>query len=198
MCVLVTTLFHIYILLFAFEGHVFIMGKTKHGSLKALVGQDRGGRGILGSKAKCVKYMWRSEHSEAETREALVDLRVNRQRRFNLMRDHFHALPEGARKPTPSNERLVTMGSLKINGFIPWSCVPVPLPTIHHPPCHCDVLFYYYYFGELANVHANTPTRGTAFRNMSMTQGRVSTCCSCSLVIVIPFKQLRAFRLAMS
>ena len=96
-CVLVTTLFHIYILLFAFEGHVLIMGKTKHGSLKALVGQDRGGRGILGSKAKCVKYMWRSEHSEAETREALVDLRVNRQRRFNLMREYStHYLKERA------------------------------------------------------------------------------------------------------
>ena len=90
---------------------MLIMGKTKNGSLKAPVGQDRGGRGILGSKAKSVEYMRRNGYSEAETREALVDLRVNKQRRFTLMRDHFHALPEGARTPTPSNQCLVTMGS---------------------------------------------------------------------------------------
>ena len=128
-CVLVSTLFHIYILLFAFGSPVPIMGKIKNGSLKPPVGQDRGGRGTLGSKAKFVQYMRRNGFSAAETREALKHLHVNKQRRFTLMRDHFHALPEGARTPTPSyDDYLVTMGSLDINGFIPWSAVPVPEP----------------------------------------------------------------------
>ena len=115
------------------------MGKTKNGSLKPPVGQDCGGRGTLGSKAKFVRYMRMNGFSEAETKEALKDLHVNKQRRFTLMRDHFHALPAGARASTPSHkEYLVTMGSLKINGFIPWSAVPKPMPNLRYPLCQCS------------------------------------------------------------
>ena len=120
-------------------GHLSIMGKTKNGSLKPLAGEDRGGRGTLGSKAKFVRYMRMNGFSEAETKEALKDLNVNKQRRFTLMKDHFHALPEGARTSTPSHkEYLVTMGSLKINGFIPWSAVPKPMPNLRYPLSHCS------------------------------------------------------------
>ena len=95
-------------------GHLSIMGKTKNGSLKPLAGEDRGGRGTLGSKAKFVRYMRMNGFSEAETKEALKDLNVNKQRRFTLMKDYFHALPEGARTSTPSYEDyLVTVGSLE-------------------------------------------------------------------------------------
>ena len=109
-CVLVTTLLH-----YLHFAPVLIMGKTKKLSLKPLVGQDRGGRSTLGSKAKFVRYMRMSGFFEAETKEALKDLNVHKQRRSTLMRDHFHALPAGARAPTPSHEEyLVTMSSLNI------------------------------------------------------------------------------------
>ena len=134
-CVLVTTLLH-----YLHFAPVLIMGKTKKLSLKPLVGQDRGGRSTLGSKAKFVRYMRMSGFFEAETKEALKDLNVHKQRRSTLMRDHFHALPAGSRAPTPSHEEyLVTMGSLNINGFIPWSAVPKPclypscLTACRHP-----------------------------------------------------------------
>ena len=124
--------------------HVPIMGKTKNGALKPPAGQDRGGRGTLGSKAKFVRYMRGNGFSEAETKESLKNLNVHKQRRFTLMRDHFHAQPAGAREPIPSYEKYwVTMGSLEINGFIPWSAVPQPMPNLRYPLPHCSSMMIF-------------------------------------------------------
>ena len=111
---------------------------------------DIGGRGNLGNKANFVEWMRRSGRTDAETKEALDDLKIDRRRKHSLMRDYFNLTPAGSPPSTQAEEFLVTMGSFQIDGFVPWSAVPIPepvtwaqredpdeaAPKISHPPAH--------------------------------------------------------------